>query len=270
MKRIMMFLLICLSLTACDLTQFMGESVEVTFVYDNGEEDLIKKVSVGSTVEAPDDPIKDGYAFAGWYHNGKRWSFRLDTVEEKMTLTAKWDLNTKKIVYDYGYDNKTEEVVFSRGELITLPTNLKRDGYLFTGWFINDVLWNNRYREVYTDLHFEAHWIELNDEVVVKNAIKNYYFIKNLNLLNNDSVYLQTWIECNFGKAPYTSSNVSGGLGSDILVDIEWDTSELLEYGELDKNRLTITSEEKATVKLYATYSYGEYREEVVYTFELN
>ena len=50
MKRIMMFLLICLSLTACDLTQFMGESVEVTFVYDSRLV-VIKKVSVGSTVD---------------------------------------------------------------------------------------------------------------------------------------------------------------------------------------------------------------------------
>ena len=66
----------------------------VTFNASGGSpaDDII--VPSGSTFTRPDDPLCDGYAFAGWYDNdtyaGEAWDFTNDTVSEDITLHAKW------------------------------------------------------------------------------------------------------------------------------------------------------------------------------------
>ena len=52
-----------------------------------------QKVKKGSLVERPDQPKRAGRTFAGWYYDEdctERWDFESDTVEENMTLYAKW------------------------------------------------------------------------------------------------------------------------------------------------------------------------------------
>ena len=52
-----------------------------------------QKVKKGSLVERPEQPKRPGRTFAGWYFDEEcteRWDFETDTVEENMTLYAKW------------------------------------------------------------------------------------------------------------------------------------------------------------------------------------
>lgn len=52
-----------------DLTIYAGytqKKATVTFVlYD--DESMTEQVELGGMMHRPDDPIRDGYAFAGWY-----------------------------------------------------------------------------------------------------------------------------------------------------------------------------------------------------------
>lgn len=52
-----------------------------------------QKLKKGSLVERPAQPKRNGRTFAGWYVDEEctqRWNFETDTVEDSMTLYAKW------------------------------------------------------------------------------------------------------------------------------------------------------------------------------------
>ncbi len=69
----------------------------VTFNSNGGSEVSSQKVVKGHKVESPSNPKKSEYEFAGWYKEEactNSWDFTKDTVNEDITLYAKW----KKII----------------------------------------------------------------------------------------------------------------------------------------------------------------------------
>ena len=62
----------------------------VTFDSNGGEAIPPQAVKNGQLATKPEDPVKEGYAFAGWYNGNKAWNFDTDTVTEGVTLTARW------------------------------------------------------------------------------------------------------------------------------------------------------------------------------------
>lgn len=69
--------------------------VQETYIVDfaTGCEQTItpQKVIAGETVSEPYITVrKEGFIFAGWYYQGRKWSFDTDSVNENMVLTAKW------------------------------------------------------------------------------------------------------------------------------------------------------------------------------------
>ena len=66
-----------------------------TVTFDTGCAVKVKKQRVrkGSCALRPEDPACPGRFFAGWYKDEAKmvsWDFERDTVEENMTLYAKW------------------------------------------------------------------------------------------------------------------------------------------------------------------------------------
>ena len=66
-----------------------------TVRFETGCDSKIKdqKVKKGGLVTRPEQPVRPGRAFAGWYADEsctKRWDFDNDKVEDNMTLYAKW------------------------------------------------------------------------------------------------------------------------------------------------------------------------------------
>lgn len=47
-------------------------------------------IQVGQKLEEPSHPNKEGYIFDGWYLDDHKWDFNNDTVENHMTLVAKY------------------------------------------------------------------------------------------------------------------------------------------------------------------------------------
>ena len=64
------------------------DEFSVSFVLDN------QKIEKGGKISKPNDPIRDGYTFSGWYYKDKKWSFTDDVVNDNMILTPKWIANT--------------------------------------------------------------------------------------------------------------------------------------------------------------------------------
>ena len=66
----------------------------VTFDTDGGSEIAAITQDYGTTITAPENPIKTGYTFAGWYTDAdctNAWNFGSDTLaDHDMTLYARW------------------------------------------------------------------------------------------------------------------------------------------------------------------------------------
>ncbi|MBE5870809.1 MAG: hypothetical protein E7294_06085 [Lachnospiraceae bacterium] len=67
-------------------------------------------VLAGKNALAPISPSREGYSFEGWYPNtsctGKKWEFRINTINQDLTLYAKWTKKTisisSKDLYSFG------------------------------------------------------------------------------------------------------------------------------------------------------------------------
>lgn len=65
----------------------------VTFDYNDGSETVFDMVHDGDAIEAPADPTREGYTFAGWYLDGELYDFETP-VTGNFTLVAEWTEDT--------------------------------------------------------------------------------------------------------------------------------------------------------------------------------
>jgi uncharacterized protein (TIGR02145 family) len=90
-------------LTTYDFCGF--EILLVSFYVDGGS--TIESISVenNSLIIRPEDPIKSGYDFAGWFSDSEltyEWNFSSDVVVSDITLYAKWEVRVNTIDVDFG------------------------------------------------------------------------------------------------------------------------------------------------------------------------
>ena len=102
-KRILSILLLCcMVLTLLPVTAFatgeLRDSTNVTVTFDSagGSEVAPQSVPQGQPAQRPADPIKDGYAFIGWYDkadleysNMPEWNFSYPVTKD-LELVAQW------------------------------------------------------------------------------------------------------------------------------------------------------------------------------------
>lgn len=78
---------------ANELTIIISTDCVVKFMTNGGNEIESKIVQYGEKIIKPEDPIREGYMFAGWYkdiHLSEEWDFDQDTVQGNTSLYAKW------------------------------------------------------------------------------------------------------------------------------------------------------------------------------------
>ena len=99
------------------------------------------QVEIKSKVEKPNDPIKEGYKFIGWFLKDEEFDFDSKILKD-ITLVAKFEEDNSgslnPIYYNVvfkDYDGKVlkEESVES-GRAATSPANPIREGYTFKAW----------------------------------------------------------------------------------------------------------------------------------------
>lgn len=96
-------------------------------------------VKEGNMVGKPENPIKEGYVFDGWYTdvnctNETAYDFNTP-VNEDITLYAKW-LAKYTVSFDTDGGSTVESQTVVTGNKATKPTsNPTKDGYNFKGWY---------------------------------------------------------------------------------------------------------------------------------------
>ena len=116
------------------------EKLTISFETNGGSS--IEDVVIDSSLDfdLPDDPVKEGYTFAGWYlDEAFDVEYSTSLLNNNITLYAKWIED--EIVYDLAIffesngGNEIEPVIKSAGEIITEPTHPVKEGYEFAGWY---------------------------------------------------------------------------------------------------------------------------------------
>ncbi len=123
--------------------QWTINSYRVSFESNGGSAVSEQSVVFGQAAAEPDEPVKTGYTFAGWYSDEdllSPYAFGTPIGAGDLTLHAKWDINSYTLAYD-GNGNTGGAVPAAGGYdynvQVTLPGNdggLTKKGHSFAGW----------------------------------------------------------------------------------------------------------------------------------------
>jgi uncharacterized repeat protein (TIGR02543 family) len=107
--------------------QFAINQYTVTFVFGNGEANVVKTQDYASALSAPADPVWRGFTFKGWSTAVPATVPAADT-----TFTAQWERNKYKLTWVVDGQKSESDVEYEA--TITKPTDPQKEGYTFKGW----------------------------------------------------------------------------------------------------------------------------------------
>lgn len=115
----------------------------VTFDSQGGSPVTAVQAKIGENIVKPEDPIREGYMFQGWYKEPateNAWDFTADTVNSDLTLYAGWKPIQYEIIFNKnadGAEGSMENQAFTYDEEKKLNENVfKNEGFEFAGWAI--------------------------------------------------------------------------------------------------------------------------------------
>lgn len=149
MKKVIsiFFLLLSMLISGCVTTGEQDELFNIYFYTANSGATTIESIygiEPGTLVDAPADPLRPGFDFAGWYTDiafTNSWDFATNVMpEQSILLYAKWDVTEREVIYNVNGGTITTanyRTTFNPGETFVLP-QASKTGYTFKGWFLYD------------------------------------------------------------------------------------------------------------------------------------
>ena len=114
----------------------------------NGGEGTIpaQEIVYGEKATKPDDPVRLGYNFLGWYVDDEQWSFVGYTVTDEMTLTARWEAcNVQYIVEHYKQNSNMPEYICVKSDIYygRTDTQVYSPSQYYSGYKYNSEISNS-------------------------------------------------------------------------------------------------------------------------------
>jgi uncharacterized repeat protein (TIGR02543 family) len=136
----------------------MSTAITVTFNAQGGvPEPAVATVNYGTKVSKPADPIKTGFAFAGWYNGSTAYDFN-KVVTANLTLTAKWTQITCTVAFDSQGGTAKAAAKVNYGAKVSKPAlNPIKIGSTFVGWYLNGIPYDFN-APVTSDITLKAVW----------------------------------------------------------------------------------------------------------------
>jgi uncharacterized repeat protein (TIGR02543 family) len=135
--------LLLIGLSGCGNLAGSEETCRVVFDAQGGKPaPVVQTVPRGGKADKPADPELEGHSLAGWYRSlgdGPAWDFAVDTVEEDITLYARWTAaELEEGEWELSFNSQggaaVEAIVVKDGETAAKPADPLRAGYRFDGW----------------------------------------------------------------------------------------------------------------------------------------
>lgn len=125
---------LCLfTFTAC------SKKYKVSFVVDDKTVETVE-VKKGKNVSKISDPVKENYAFEGWYNGETLFDFTTP-IKQDYTLKAKFEQDTF-MVYFAADDDIIDGIKVKRNEKVTPIADPVKEGNKFTGWYNGNTLFD--------------------------------------------------------------------------------------------------------------------------------
>ncbi len=91
-----------------------------------------------NTYSLPDDPVKEGHTFIGWYYDEEYTRpYDGEPIKADTQLYAKFEINQYTVTFDSQNGSPNTETTVNWNTSATLPT-VTREGYKLTGWYLFD------------------------------------------------------------------------------------------------------------------------------------
>ncbi len=108
--------------------------VDVTFDSAGGNADLKQTIEKGSTINKPEDPVRENYKFLYWALDEEEFDFTTE-ISKDITLVAVWE---SKIEYTVKFEldggTKISNMTVKGNEKLTKPADPTKKGYVFVEW----------------------------------------------------------------------------------------------------------------------------------------
>jgi uncharacterized repeat protein (TIGR02543 family) len=140
----------------------------VTFNSNEGSIVADHTVENGGKIEPPPPaPTKTGHTFAGWFTDNNTflipWNFATDTVDQPVTLYAKWTINQYTVTFNTNGGTPAPLVqTIDHGSNANKPADPTKEGYSFAYWFIEEdetkTEWDFN-TPIIVDINLKAKWI---------------------------------------------------------------------------------------------------------------
>jgi uncharacterized repeat protein (TIGR02543 family) len=137
--------------------------------------------AIGTAVDKPADPTRDGHAFAGWYSaasGGTLYSWP-HTLTGAITMHAHWQEDDQPqpaqhtLAFDSHGGTAVAAITANEGTLVAKPADPTRAGYAFAGWF-SAASGGTLYSWPYTltgAITMHAHWQEDDQPLPARHTI---------------------------------------------------------------------------------------------------
>lgn len=145
----------------------------ISFDTDGGSEVAPITDDYGQAISAPENPVKEGHNFAGWYTDSEFTSeYEFTTISaENITVYAKWEIQKFDVSFDTdgGSVIDTQEVEYgntaSRPQTNPTKASVDNKNYRFLGWF-SDAECTTAFdfsTQIKADTTVYAGWLEYED-----------------------------------------------------------------------------------------------------------
>ena len=180
----------------------------ISYIANGGiiNDNYVEEYTYGaSEITLPQDVIKPGYTFGGWYTNDSYTSpeVKVITVTDlgNKTFYAKWNVNTYNVtlVANGGTINSGNIANYTYGYGVTLTSDITQNAFTFAGWYADEKFETARLTRISEtktgDLTLYAKWTK-----------NNYLITLNVNEGSIDEEYVSIYT---FGEGTTLPTNVS-------------------------------------------------------------
>ncbi|NLN50451.1 MAG: hypothetical protein GX149_02375, partial [Acholeplasmataceae bacterium] len=197
------------------------KSATYKVLFETNSDLILSTVEVENNkkLEEPNQLVKEGYEFLGWYTDidfSSKWDFEKNAVKSNLVLYAKWEKLTFEVSFDVDGGSTVEPKTIGYDEFISKPKNPTKEGYSFDGWF--------------KDEEYQEEWDFLADSIRAKTIIYAKWiereFVVSFNTLDGkdgEELYLDYNSLIPEPSLPSRTGHVFLGWFKAIDYEEEWD-----------------------------------------------